>query len=114
MTWTRSRVAWVAALIALFALLRALRRLVEVDERPVALVVAVLVVVTVALVPTRLGRGRVPTEQAGWRKALQFLAAGAVTALTTLLGGGVILAGAFGVLAAATVAVACSALEKST
>lgn len=114
MGWTRSRVAWVAALISLFALQRALRRLVEVDERPVALVTAVFVLATVALVPTSLGRGQVPAEQAGWRKALQFLAAGAVTALATLLDGGVILAGALGVLAAATVAVAWPAPKKST
>lgn len=114
MTWTRSRVAWVAALVSLFALLRALRRFVEVDERPVAVVVAVFVVATVALVPTSLGRGQVSGEQAGWRKVLQFLAAGAVTALATLLGGGVILAGALGVLAAATVPVAWPAPERST
>lgn len=114
MTWTRSRVAWVAALISLFALLRALRRLVEVDERPVALVVAFFVVITVALVPTSLGRGEVPAEQAGWRKALQFLAAGAGTALATLAGGGVMLAGAVGVVAAATVPVAWPAPKKST
>lgn len=103
----RSRVAWVAALISLFALLRALRRLVEVEQRPVALVVAVLVVAAVALLPTSLGRrGQVSAEQAGWRKALQFVAAGVLTALVTLVGGGVLLAGAVGVLGAGTVAVA--------
>lgn len=114
MSWTRSRVAWAAALIFLFALLRALRRLVEVDERPVALVMAACVVATAALVPTSLGRGQVPADQAGWREALQLLAAGAVTALAALLGGGVVLAGAVGVVAAATAPVAWPAPVNST
>jgi EamA domain-containing membrane protein RarD len=113
MSWMRSRVAWVAALISLFALLRALRRLVELDERPAALVVALFVVVTAAFMPTRLGRGQVPAEQAGWRKALQFLAAGAVTVLAAFLGGGVVPAGVLGVVAASTVPLAWPAPVKA-
>ena len=47
MPWIRSRVAWGAGLLALFALLRALRRLVDPADRPLALVVAVAVVVLI-------------------------------------------------------------------
>ena len=112
MTWMRSRVAWVAAVVSLFGLLRALRRLVEPDERPVALLVAVSVVAAAALMPSRLGRSRGPAEKAAWRKALQFFAACACTALTALLGAHVVLAGALGVAAAAVVPVAWLAQRR--
>ena len=71
--------------------------------RPVALVVAVVVVVAAGLVPATRGRGRGTAEQAGWRKTAQFFGASAVTALAVLLGVGVVLAGVVGVAAAAVV-----------
>ena len=101
---TRSRVAWVASLVALFALLRALRRLVEVEDRPLALGVAVCVVIVAALLPP--ARGRVTAEQAGWRTALQVGLAAAVTAAAALAGAGVVAAGALGIVAAALVPLA--------
>ncbi len=114
MTWMSSRVAWFAALISLFALLRALRRLMEADDRPVALVVAVVVVAAAALMPSTLGRARVTPEQAGWRKSLQFFGAGAATALAAFLGVDVVLAGVLGVAAAAVVPVAWPAPAAAT
>jgi hypothetical protein len=98
-----STVAWGAALVSLFVLLRGLRRLVEADDRPVALVVAVVVVVAAGLVPSTLGRGPAEPEQAGWRKTAQFFGASATTALAVLLGADVVLAGVIGVAAAAVV-----------
>lgn len=105
MPWIRSRVAWGAGALALFALLRALRRLVPADERPLALLVAIVVVVVVAALPSALGRarGRVPSEQAGARKAVQFFGAAGVTMLVVYLGTGVVVAAALGVGAAALV-----------
>ncbi|WP_299518856.1 hypothetical protein [uncultured Serinicoccus sp.] len=104
MHWTRSSVAWVAALVALFALLRALRRLLEPEDRPLALVVAVVVVAAAALMPP--ARGHVTAEQAGWRTALQVFLAAAVTALGALAGLGVVVAGGLGIAAAAVVPLA--------
>ncbi|MGC5585402.1 hypothetical protein ACQE98_12845 [Ornithinimicrobium sp. W1679] len=112
MAWTYSKVAWVAALISLFALLRGLRGLVEVDDRPVALVVAVVVVAVTGLVPSTLGRGQVLPEQAGWRKTLQFFGASAATVLAVLLGVDVVLAGVVGVAAAAVVPLAWRAPQS--
>jgi hypothetical protein len=114
MTWTSSRVAWFAALISLFALLRALRRLVDADDRPLALVVAVLVVAAAGLVPSTLGRGRAVPEQAGWRKTLQFFGASAATALAAVLGIDVVLAGVVGVAAATVVPLAWPAPARLT
>ncbi|KUG53360.1 hypothetical protein AVL62_00720 [Serinicoccus chungangensis] len=106
MLWTRSSPAWVAALVALFALLRALRRLVEPEDRPVALVVAVVVVAAATLIPPARGPGRVSVEQAGWRTVLQVFLAAAVTALAALAGLDVVVAGALGIAAAAAVPLA--------
>ncbi|WP_131104257.1 hypothetical protein [Ornithinimicrobium sufpigmenti] len=105
MPWMRSRVAWGAGLLALFALLRALRRLVPADDRPLALAAAVAVVVVVALVPPVLGRAgrRVPSEQLGVRKAVQFFGAAGVSILAVYLGVGVLVGAVLGVAAAVAV-----------
>lgn len=104
MVWISSRVAWIAAALTIFALLRALRRLVDAHERPVALLVAVVVVLVAAAVPETLGRGRPTVEQAGRRKAGQLLAAGIGTAVGTYLGAGLVVAAVLGVVAAVLVA----------
>ena len=104
MTWISSRVAWIVALVTLFALLRALRQLVDADERPVALLVAVVVVLVAAAVPVTLGRGRPTVEEAGRRKAGQLLTAGIGTAAGTYLGTGLVVAAVLGIVAAVLVA----------
>ncbi|QFG68274.1 hypothetical protein [Ornithinimicrobium pratense] len=105
MPWIRSRVAWGAGLLALFALLRALRRLVEADDRPLALVVAVGVIVVAGLVPPALGSAaaRVASEQLAARKAVQFFGAAGVSILAVYLGLGVVVAAVLGIGAAVLV-----------
>lgn len=105
MPWIRSRVAWGAGLVALFALLRGLRRLVEADDRPLALAVAVALVLLVAVVPPALGdaRDRVTPDQAGGRKGVQFFGAAGVTLLAVFLGSGVVVGAVLGFGAAVLV-----------
>ncbi|WP_143553784.1 hypothetical protein [Serinicoccus sp. CNJ-927] len=114
MTWMRSRMGWFAAVISLWALLRALRRLVEPDDRPVALAVAVVVILVAALIPPARGSGRVTAEQAGWRKVVQLFLAAGVTALAALVGAGVLVAGVLGVVTAAVVPLAWPAPRESS
>lgn len=105
MPWFRSPVAWGAGLVALFALLRGLRGLLGPDDRPLALGVAITVVLVAALVPPVLGRdrGRVTPPEQGARKAVQFFGAAGVLLLVVLLGGGVMVAGGLGLVVAALV-----------
>ena len=97
--------AWGAGLVALFALMRALRGLVGAEDRPLALVVGVGVIVVAALVPPALGRAgtRVPSGQRGARKAVQFFGAAAVSILAVYLGLGLVVAAVLGAGAAVLV-----------
>lgn len=98
--------AWGAGVVALWALLRGLRGLLGPDDRPLALGVAVCVIVLAAVLPAARGRDRLRAEQLGARKAVQFFGAAGALLLAVYLGAGVVVAAALGAVAAALVPLA--------